>query len=39
MGPFFEGSMNLNDVYDYPTKHFDFHGRQLDLNRPSGAGR
>ncbi|MCU1516519.1 MAG: maleylpyruvate isomerase [Pseudarthrobacter sp.] len=32
--PFFEPSMTLNDVYAYPTKHFDFHARQLDLNSP-----
>lgn len=32
--PFFEPSMTLNDVYAYPTKHFDFHARQLDLNIP-----
>lgn len=30
--PFFEPSMTLNDVYAYPTKHFDFHARQLDIN-------
>jgi DinB superfamily len=32
--PFFTESMTLNDVYAYPTKHFDFHARQLSLNRP-----
>lgn len=32
--PFFASSMTLNDVYAYPTKHFDFHARQLSLSRP-----
>lgn len=32
--PFFEPSMTLTAVYAYPTKHFDFHGRQLSLGRP-----
>lgn len=32
--PFFAPSMTLNDVYAYPTKHFDFHARQLSLRRP-----
>lgn len=32
--PFFAPSMTLNDVYAYPTKHFDFHARQLGLRRP-----
>ena len=27
--PFFAQSMTINDVYKYPTKHFDFHARQL----------
>jgi hypothetical protein len=31
--PFFAPSMTLNDVYAYPTKHFDFHARQLNLER------
>ncbi|MFJ6376280.1 DinB family protein [Pseudarthrobacter oxydans] len=31
--PFFAPTMTLNDVYAYPTKHFDFHGRQLTLGR------
>jgi len=31
--PFFERSMTLNDVYAYPTKHFDFHALQLSLPR------
>lgn len=30
--PFFTPSMTLNDVYAYPTKHFDFHARQLNLS-------
>lgn len=29
--PFFAPTMTLNDVYAYPTKHFDFHARQLSL--------
>jgi hypothetical protein len=32
--PFFAPVMTVKDVYAYPTKHFDFHGRQLSLNRP-----
>lgn len=32
--PFFAPSMTLNDVYAYPTLHFDFHARQLSLSRP-----
>ena len=31
--PFFAPSMTLNDVYAYPTKHFDFHARQLSFRR------
>lgn len=30
---------NEPDVYAYPTKRFDFHGRRLDLNRPADPGR
>jgi hypothetical protein len=33
--PFFANIMTLNDVYAYPTKHFDFHSRQLNLDRPT----
>lgn len=29
--PFFATLMTLNDVYAYPTLHFDFHARQLSL--------
>jgi hypothetical protein len=29
--PFFAPTMTLNDVYAYPTKHFNFHARQLSL--------
>ena len=29
--PFFTPRMTLNDVYAYPTLHFDFHARQLSL--------
>ncbi|MFF2243826.1 DinB family protein [Arthrobacter sp. NPDC058130] len=32
--PFFAPSMTLNDVYAYPTLHFDFHARQLSLGQP-----
>lgn len=32
--PYFAPTMTLNDVYAYPTKHFDFHARQLSLGRP-----
>ena len=31
--PFFKPLMTLTDVYAYPTKHFDFHARQLSLSR------
>jgi hypothetical protein len=44
--PFFGPVMTVNDLYAYPTKHFDFHGLQLSLKRPDespdappGAGR
>lgn len=33
--PFFAPIMTINDVYAYPTKHFDFHARQLSLTQPS----
>ena len=29
--PFFAPRMTLNDVYAYPTLHFDFHAKQLSL--------
>jgi hypothetical protein len=32
--PFFTGYMTLYDLYRYPTKHFDFHSRQLTLHDP-----
>ncbi|QDG87081.1 DinB family protein [Pseudarthrobacter sp. NIBRBAC000502770] len=32
--PFFAPTMTLNDVYAYPTLHFDFHARQLSLSQP-----
>ena len=32
--PFFTPLMTLNDVYAYPTLHFDFHARQLSLRHP-----
>lgn len=31
--PFFKDWMTLADVYRYPTQHFDFHHRQLTLDR------
>lgn len=31
--PFFTRLMTLNDVYAYPTRHFDFHAKQLSLRR------
>ncbi|PVZ14784.1 DinB family protein [Actinomycetospora cinnamomea] len=31
--PFFEPYMTLADVYRFPTRHFDFHRRQLTLDR------
>jgi hypothetical protein len=31
--PFFHDTMTLADVYHFPTQHFDFHRRQLTLNR------
>lgn len=32
--PFFTSLMTLNDVYAYPTLHFDFHAKQLSLPHP-----
>lgn len=29
--PFFAPTMTINDVYAYPTLHFDFHAKQLSL--------
>ncbi|WP_395405949.1 DinB family protein (plasmid) [Arthrobacter sp. UC242_113] len=34
--PFFKPLMRLNDVYAYPTQHFDFHARQLSLRPAEG---
>ena len=31
---FFKDFMTLADLYHYPTKHFDFHQRQLTLGQP-----
>jgi hypothetical protein len=31
--PFFASTMTVNDVYAYPTLHFDFHAGQLSLER------
>ncbi|WP_328731952.1 hypothetical protein OHT20_17830 [Streptomyces caniferus] len=30
--PFFTDFMTLADIYRYPTRHFDFHHRQLTLD-------
>jgi hypothetical protein len=30
--PFFTPYMTLADVYRFPTRHFDFHRRQLTLD-------
>ncbi|CAH0197936.1 hypothetical protein SRABI26_01843 [Arthrobacter sp. Bi26] len=32
--PFFTPLMTRNDVYAYPTLHFDFHAKQLSLRHP-----
>jgi hypothetical protein len=34
--PFFTDYMTLADVYRYPSRHFDFHARQLTCNRTLG---
>lgn len=34
--PFFTDYMTLADLYRYPTRHFDFHHRQLTLDESSG---
>lgn len=36
--PFFKPVMSLQDVYAYPTQHFDFHARQLNLPRRKDPG-
>jgi hypothetical protein len=33
--PFFSGYMTLADLFRYPTKHYDFHRRQLTLTTPA----
>ena len=33
--PFFTGYMTLADLYRYPTRHYDFHRRQLTLTIPA----
>jgi len=33
-GPFFTDFMTLEDMYHFPTKHLDFHARQLTLRDP-----
>ncbi|WP_091254966.1 DinB family protein [Arthrobacter sp. ok909] len=37
--PYFKPDMTLHDVYAYPTLHFDFHAKQLNLRHPDGPGR
>jgi hypothetical protein len=32
--PFFPGYMTLADLFRYPTRHYDFHRRQLTLTSP-----
>ena len=32
--PFFTDFMTLEDMYHFPTQHFDFHARQLTLRDP-----
>jgi hypothetical protein len=33
--PFFTGYMTLADLFRYPTRHYDFHRRQLTLTTPA----
>lgn len=33
--PFFTGYMTLADLYRYPTRHYDFHRRQLTVTTPA----
>jgi len=35
--PFFQEFMTFADVYRYPTQHFEFHRRQLTLDRADPA--
>lgn len=37
--PFFKPVMTLQDIYSYPTLHFGFHARQLNLRHSEGRGR
>ena len=37
--PFFRDTMSLADLYRYGTQHFEYHSRQLTLDRPDGRGR
>lgn len=37
--PFFKPVMTLQDVYAYPTLHFDFHAKQLTLRDSESRGR
>lgn len=33
--PFFTDYMTLADLYRFPTRHFDFHRRQLTFDQPT----
>ena len=37
--PFFKPVMTLQDVYAYPTLHFDFHAGQLNVRPAEGRGQ
>lgn len=37
--PFFTNCMSLLDVYHYPWQHFEYHRRQLTLDRPGSDER
>ncbi|MGH3758409.1 DinB family protein [Actinophytocola sp.] len=37
--PFFADYMTLADLYRFPTRHFDFHRRQLTLDAPARGPR
>jgi hypothetical protein len=36
--PFFTDDMTLADLYAFPTRHFDFHRRQLTLGTAATGG-
>jgi hypothetical protein len=35
--PYFKDLMTVSDVYDYPTKHYDHHRRQLTTHRAEAS--